>query len=169
MEARCNRLLYGGLSYIERLYIMVRLIEELAKLDAPIVFKDAMVLKTALSGYPLNTERTTRDIDGDWVGNPPSMEYLNNIINTALSRIGPTYTSTPYREYGQGKSAGFTIHDNGEEIFTIDLSIKQNPYSIYYTTFNGVQFVGASPQKMFVEPFILKSSGNLTWNGNDWI
>lgn len=41
---------------------MIRLIEELSNMRTPIVFKGAMVLKTALYGIPLDTERMTRDL-----------------------------------------------------------------------------------------------------------
>lgn len=52
---------------MDRLLLMVRFIEELSKLNVPVVFKGAIVLKTALTGINLTTTRETRDVDGDWV------------------------------------------------------------------------------------------------------
>ena len=48
---------------------------KLDEMRVPIVFKGAMVLKTAIkqAGINVNTERYTQDIDGDWMAQPPSM------------------------------------------------------------------------------------------------
>lgn len=59
------------------LELMVRMIEELAKLNAPIVFKGAVVLKFALPGDLFPMTRETMDIDGDWVGSVPSMNFFD--------------------------------------------------------------------------------------------
>ena len=152
---------------MDLLQLMVRLVEELSLLKVPIVFKGAVVLKTALFGYRLDTERATRDIDGDWIGEPPSMEQLNKIINTALLNVGATFTAVPHREYGQGRSAGFTVLDDGNKIFAIDISIKNNPFCCQYITFNGVQFVGASAAKMFADKMHGISSNLVFRRGKD--
>lgn len=131
--------------------IMIRLIEELALMKVPIAFKGAMVLKTALVSFPIDTDRSTADLDGDWVGNIPSMNMLVNTVNTALKNINPTLSCKPYRKYGVGKSAGLSIFNNGKELFTMDISMKQNPYTSNYKTVNGVEFVGASLQKMLAD------------------
>lgn len=132
---------------------MVRLIEELSNMRTPIVFKGAMVLKTALSGITLNTERMTRDIDGDWISTPPSMEELENLINKALYNVDITLRAVAYRNYGLGKSAGFNILDSaGRKVFSIDISMKDNPYYIAYTTnINQIKFYGSAPEKMFAD------------------
>lgn len=63
------------------LQLMVRLIEELSMMNVPIVFKGAVVLKTALAGYPLNTERSTRD-----------MALLHFVLIRKSSAISPIST-----------------------------------------------------------------------------
>lgn len=132
---------------------MIRLIEELSNMRTPIVFKGAMVLKTALSGVALDTERMTRDIDGDWISTPPSMDSLTDVINTALHKVDINLSAIAHREYGVGKSAGFYIIDNNNDrLFSIDISIKQNPYYMLYTTgINNIKFYGATPEKMFAD------------------
>lgn len=133
-------------------HLMVRLIEELSKLNIPIIFKGAVVLKTALLGTSITTDRETHDIDGDWVETPPTMQQLEDIINAALCNITTELVALPYREYRPGRSAGFKICDqNKMEAFRIDISIKPNPYYCSYMTVNGIRFNGASPAKMFAD------------------
>jgi hypothetical protein len=46
----------------------------LSKASVPIVFKGAMVLNLAIrDNNPSKVERVTRDIDGDWIGDSPTM------------------------------------------------------------------------------------------------
>lgn len=49
---------------------MYKLMTSLNNMNAPIVFKGAMVLKAVQMKYgnPSGIERETHDIDGDWVG-----------------------------------------------------------------------------------------------------
>lgn len=138
---------------VSTLLTMIRLIEELSNMRTPIIFKGAMVLKTAISGVPINTERMTRDIDGDWISEAPSMVRLTDIINKALSNVDGTLKAVAYRDYGNGKSAGFNIiNSRDKKVFSIDISVKQNPYYRTYTTgINHVEFYGATPEKMFAD------------------
>lgn len=138
---------------MEQLYIMVRLIEELSSMSLPIVFKGAVVLKTAVAGLSLPTDRGTRDIDADWVGSPPSMEQLRSIIASALLRVDRNLVVKSYRDYGDDKSAGFRVFRNGESrsLFSMDIGMRQNPFYCSYVTVNGIRFVGASPQKIFAD------------------
>lgn len=128
---------------------MVRLIEELSLMEAPIIFKGAVVLKTAvLSGCNLNTERVTKDLDGDWVGGVTSMAMLTAIIDRAAKNIDPNFHVESYRKFEEKKSAGFTVYNHNDEIFTFDLSVKSNPFYTVYVSDNGVNFNGATPVKM---------------------
>lgn len=134
--------------------MMVRFIEELSELNAPIVFKGAIVLKTALKDSQIATQRGTRDVDGDWVMSEPTMEVLLNTVSTALSKVGDEYSVVVTREYGANKSAGFSVQniETLEQLFTFDLSVKKNPfYSTYYSTVNGIAFRGATPAKMVAD------------------
>jgi len=93
----------------------------------------------------------TRDIDADWIGEPTSMRILHRYISLALSKINPILSCEIGRNYGDGKSAGFIIYKQGVKWFTMDIDMRQNPYSTVYTTVNGINFNGASLHKMFAD------------------
>lgn len=62
---------------MELMEFLYRVMEELSNADIPIVFKGAMVLHLAIRGNnPSNVKRMTTDIDGDWVGELPTMEKM---------------------------------------------------------------------------------------------
>lgn len=81
------------------------------------------------------------------------MEELENLINRALYNVDITLKAVAYRNYGLGKSAGFNILDSvGRKVFSIDISMKSNPYYIVYTTnINQIKFYGSAPEKMFAD------------------
>ena len=91
----------------EKEQFMYRLMGEISKSDAPIVFKGAMITKLILAegGYSA-LERQTRDIDANWLGAPPSMSALVATVNDALGDLGKTICAVAFREYGEKMSAG---------------------------------------------------------------
>lgn len=92
----------------------------------------------------------TKDIDGDWIGEGPTMEQIEIALRQAVKNIDPSMDITVYREYGEKRSAGFKIIDQSQnKIASIDLSVRKNLYSVPYITYiNGVTIVGASLTKM---------------------
>lgn len=135
---------------MDRLLLMVRFIEELSKLNVPVVFKGAIVLKTALTGINLTTTRETRDVDGDWVGGTPTVSSMCSVLNVAANAVKPGMYVVVDRAYDVNKSAGFSVYNNDKSfLFEVDLSVRSNPFSCAYLSFNGVSFVGATLQKMF--------------------
>ena len=73
------------LDLIEFLY---RVMEELSNAGVPIVFKGAMVLNLAIKdNNPSKVERATRDIDGDWIGEFPTMEEMEIALRNAVKEV----------------------------------------------------------------------------------
>lgn len=131
-------------------------------MNIPIVFKGALVLKAIQynCGNPTGIIRETHDIDGDWVNGVPSMKMLTEILQEAVNRLNYNITVVPYREYGNGKSAGFRFirNDIGTELTSMDLSIRENNNTFRYSYINGIQFYGQSIDKIVADKILVCSS-----------
>lgn len=117
----------------------------------PIVFKGAMILNLAIrDNNPSKVERATRDIDGDWIGELPTMEEMEKALRNAVRKVDSSLDVQANRMFGERKSAGFKIiNGNGEKIASIDLSVRQNRFCKPYISYvNGVAIDGASLSKM---------------------
>ncbi|MCI9053448.1 MAG: hypothetical protein HFI05_16360 [Lachnospiraceae bacterium] len=67
---------------------LYRVMEELSNAGVPIVFKGAIVLNLAIRDNNLSkVERATRDIDGDWIGEIPSMEEMEIALRNAVKEV----------------------------------------------------------------------------------
>ena len=92
--------------------VMLAVMMELSRMEAPIVFKGAMTLKVATGGITrTNVSRSTQDIDGDWVSPAPEMEDIEKILQRAVHNVNPNWTIQPFREFGEKRSAGFKVVD----------------------------------------------------------
>ena len=133
--------------------ILYRLMGGLAALELPIVFKGAVVLRTVLENAGIvETARQTRDIDGDWVGEPPSMENLLLHISKVADGLDIQGIKVAVvREYAENRSAGFRVSVGAETLFTIDISIRPNPFGREYYTVTGVRFIGSSIEKIVAD------------------
>jgi len=95
------------LDLIEFLY---RVMEELSNAGVPIVFKGAMVLNLAIKdNNPSKVERATRDINGDWIGEFPTMEEMEIALRNAVKEVDSSLDVQANRTFAERKSAGFTI------------------------------------------------------------
>ena len=107
--------------------LMYQILGNFSEVDAPIVFKGALITKLVLTegGYTL-LERPTKDIDANWIGTPPSMTDLENAVNQSLKSFGGKLYAQAIREYGDKKSAGIAIIDSetGDNVIVMDISIK---------------------------------------------
>jgi hypothetical protein len=105
---------------------MYRILGAISAMDAPIVFKGALITKLVLSerGYA-SAERQTKDIDANWVGTPPSMQDLTDAINQALASLDEGFVAVATREYTEGQTAGFLIASaqTGERVVLMDFDI----------------------------------------------
>ncbi len=136
---------------MELMEFLYRVMEELSEAGVPIVFKGAMVLNLAIQeNNPSKVERLTRDIDGDWIGDGPTMGQMKDTLETAVKKVDASLNVEIYREFGDKKSAGFKIlNENGEKIASIDLSVRKNEFSQPYLSYvNDVSITGASLDKM---------------------
>lgn len=138
--------------------------EELSKAGVPIVFKGAMVLNLAIrNNNPSNVERVTRDIDGDWVGESPTMEKMGKALQSAVKKVDSSLDIQINRVFGERKSAGFKIvNENKEKIASIDLSVRQNHFCEPYISYvNGISINGASLSKMLSDKIYAISGENI--------
>lgn len=136
---------------MELMEFLYRVMEELSNAGIPIVFKGAMILNLALrENNPSKVERLTRDIDGDWVGELPTMDEMESALRSAVKRVDVSLDIRANRTFGERKSAGFMIvSKNGEKVASIDLSVRQNQFcSPYISYVNGISINGASLSKM---------------------
>ena len=93
---------------MELMELLYRIMEELAKADVPIVFKGAMVLNLVThASNPSAVERMTKDIDGDWIGEGPTMKQIETALRQAVKTVNPSMDITVYREYGEKGLRGF--------------------------------------------------------------
>lgn len=138
--------------------------EELSKAGVPIVFKGAMVLNLAIRSNNLSkVERVTRDIDGDWVGESPTMEKMEKALQSAVKKVDSSLDIQINRVFGEKKSAGFKIvNENKEKIASIDLSVRQNRFCEPYISYvNGISINGASLSKMLSDKIYAISGENV--------
>ena len=152
------------------LELMIRVIEELALLDVPIVFKGAVVLKIATLYKNFNATRETHDIDGDWVDRPPTMGELEALVDTAVKRVDTRLYAKWYRQYTKTTSAGIYVYSVNEKkpIFKLDISIRDNQFTTkYITTINNIQFIGASLPKMFADKVMAISGDKIFRRSKD--
>lgn len=88
------------------------------------------------------------------------MEMLVGILQEAVKRLEYPLIVVPYREYGNGKSAGlkFIQNDTGTELTSMDLSIRENNNTFRYSYINGIQFYGQSIDKIVADKVLVCSS-----------
>lgn len=115
--------------------LMYQVLGKISELDAPIVFKGALITKLILTenGYS-GLERATRDIDANWIDQPPAMSKLVGIINQSLEAFGGKLHAEAIREYGEKKSAGVAVIETatGDRIIAMDISMKPVTGSMVY-------------------------------------
>lgn len=106
--------------------------DSLYQSNLPLVFKGALVLFKAKTDSRLF--RMTKDIDCDWIDNPPSNKELEDILNSSVKKDLPEIGFKQFRPYVIGKSsAGFEIYENGLPLTTMDVAIKPHTSSrLYY-------------------------------------
>lgn len=106
---------------------MYQILGALSAMGAPFVFKGALITKLVLSenGF-VSTERQTKDIDADWVGEPPSMPSLVDTVNQALEAFDGKFLAIATREYTETQTAGLSIIGTatGKEVVAMDIGIR---------------------------------------------
>jgi len=149
---------------VDLMDFLYRVMEELSNAGIPIVFKGAMVLNLVIrENNPSKVERMTRDIDGDWVGEFPTMEEMEKALRNAVKEVDSSLDIQVSRTFGERKSAGFKIvNETGEKVASIDLSVRQNRFCRSYISYvNGISITGASLSKMLSDKIYAISGQNV--------
>lgn len=145
----------GNTSNVGEEKFLYQLMSILYEMQLPIVFKGAMVLKVIQYQYndKQGLVRETHDVDGDWVGTVPSMQYLTNQLQIAVNRIDKNIKVIPFRAYGDNKSAGFNFvrADTKQIITQMDLGMRQNTDKQIYVYVKGIQFCGQTIDKVVAD------------------
>lgn len=142
--------------------LMYQVMKAIYESGIPINFKGSMVLKACLmeAGYTEDTRHTV-DIDGNWNSDtPPTSEQMVESLQNALDKNGVDLKVRLYREYGEGRSAGFELVDKETEeaIFTMDIDVNHPvpPTKIYEV--EGFRFCGVAPVQMIADKLAVISS-----------
>jgi len=102
--------------------LMYQVLGKISEANVPLVFKGALITKLVLAehGFTL-LNRSTIDVDANWIDVPPSMTDLVNTIQHSLGDMQSQFHAVAIREYEERKSAGISIRKNGSdaEIMTL--------------------------------------------------
>ena len=144
-------------------HFLYQIMNELFRMDAPIIFKGALITNLVLREFenPSNMQRKTKDIDADWTGHPPSMEELCSWVQAAVDRVVPGLIVMSKRDYGEHRSAGFAIYNQDmKKITSLDISVRENPFSRIYE-FEDMKFRGVNVDKILVDKISAISSDRI--------
>ena len=129
----------------DRELLMYDMLVKLSSTNIPLVFKGGLITNLVLQENNYSeVERSTVDIDANWIDSPPTMEELVESVKKAIGNYSDVYDIVPFRDYGEKKSAGLNLIDkaNGMKIFSMDIEINPiNSTKLYYwgnTTLRGV-------------------------------
>ena len=151
-------------TFEEILYEIIGIINDT---NLPIIFKGALVLNAACSSSEIS--RSTSDIDGDWVGTPPSADEIETKLNNIFCKAMPDISFVKTRDYIIGKrSAGFNILQNGIVISKIDLSICASSPSQTYN-YAQVEFVGYNLNNILADKTSVLSSRKIFRRIKDFV
>ncbi len=131
--------------------ILYRIVEEVSKENAPIVFKGGLAINDIISheNSSNNVERKTVDIDANWTGNVDHNQ-ITKTFEKAIKRVNPNYEIELYRLPEERKSMGYKILDNNIVITKIDLDIKNNPFYVIYRI-NDIDVKYSSKEKIMAD------------------
>ena len=107
--------------------LMYQILGNLFEINAPIIFKGALITKLVLKENDYqDLERMTKDIDGDWIDAPPTMEQLVDTINQSLRKFGGELYAVASRCYSDKQTAGISIIDRitNKQVFAMDIGIR---------------------------------------------
>ena len=139
---------------------MSRMISAMSRLGYPVMFKGAMVLKTATQ-RKVHTSRMTKDLDLEWKMQGITNEKLFDLVKLAMRHAGLDLVVTQTRQFAERRSASFAFTQKNSSIpvFTMDIKIdlKNLFYSSYFTA-DGVEFNGASLEKMYTDKAVAIST-----------
>ncbi len=138
---------------------LYKIIEEISKINAPIVFKGGLALKELLNSNNSqnNIDRKTVDIDANWTGKV-DYDEITRVLETAIKNVDNKCTIKLTRMPKEKTSMGYTIFDNNDHVISkIDLDIKNNPFYVIYEI-NNVNIKYSSLEKILADKLSVLSS-----------
>ena len=135
--------------------LMYEVMRAIYESGIPISFKGSMVLKAFLieAGYAEDTRHTV-DIDANWNSeSQPTEKQMTESLQKAFDSHDINLDVQSYRQYGEGRSAGFEITDRttGELLFTMDIDVNRPAPETKMYEVDGLRFCGASPYSMIAD------------------
>lgn len=139
----------------EKEKFMYNVLACISNADTPIIFKGGLITKLVLAeGTYSSVSRHTQDIDANWVGDPPAMSSIRQIITEALGNLSNDYAVEITRAYNleRSESAGIALIEKatGDRVATIDMDIKPLSGSKTYY-FGEVGIKGVVPDEIVAD------------------
>ena len=147
---------------------LYKIIHEISRENAPIVFKGGLALKDLLNQLNTNNiiERRTIDIDANWTGEE-NLDKITKIFSNAVKRVDSTCKIEVSRLPGDKSSMGFKILDSENSILSkIDLDIKNNPFYVI-CKFEDVDIKYSSLEKMLADKLSALSGSHVFRRAKD--
>ena len=151
--------------------LMYEIIGSISMSNAPIIFKGALITKLILAENHFNKmERQTVDIDANWVGEPPEMNQLVDIVNCSLANVSAVLYAESTRQYGDKKSAGINIIDRNtsKPVVEMDISINKFQESKIYT-YGELTIKGVLPTEILADKISVLSGNKIFRRSKDFI
>jgi hypothetical protein len=139
--------------------LMYEVLGRISATEAPIIFKGALITKLVLAEHGYTAlDRLTRDVDANWIGEPPTMHDLVGTVQKSLGDLQEQFYAVAIREYEEKRSAGISIRSisSDKEIMSMDISIK--PYiggKMYYYGEIGIK--GVLPTEVLADKITVLS------------
>lgn len=156
---------------IEHEKLMYEIIGNISESNAPIIFKGALITKLILAENHFNEiARKTIDIDANWIGEPPDMKYLEDIVNQSLTGVSVDLYAKIIREYGNKKSAGICIFDSitDEPVVEMDISISKFQNARTYT-YGEMTIKGILPTEILADKISVISGDKIFRRAKDLV
>jgi hypothetical protein len=143
--------------------LMYHVMIEINNTSAPIVFLGAMVLQHFLKDMGFTKiDRQTRDIDCNWIGHPPKMDDLLELVTHSIREFEDIYSAKILRNYNEETTACIGIFDNKtlKKVFKIDIGVFPvlGEKKYYY---GKASFRGILPNEMICDKIFVLSSNSV--------
>ena len=139
--------------------------------NAPVIFKGALITKLILAESGFTTLiRQTRDIDANWIGSPPTMDDLVDMVNRSLGPLEGGLLAVAKREYGEKRTAGLSIIETATNatVITMDIGIRAVTGSkLYY--YGDIEIRGVLPIEIIADKIFIISGGHIFRRAKDLV
>lgn len=155
----------------ERENLMYEIIGRISAMDAPIIFKGALITKLVLAESNFSAiSRGTVDIDANWTDEPPTTNQLVGCIKSALQSISSDLDARLIRGYGEKKSAGIEVFHKatGSPVVEIDISVGKSQASKLYHH-GELMIKGVLPTEILADKISVLSSNRIFRRSKDLI